>query len=183
MRAPPTLCWLLVQPCRHQASAEVETVVRRPVLHVWLPGRHHLHRGPIEIVRMVRHMTLDVVDDVTPLGDVECSALRSRLLRRSRYLVRPGVPGLGGQHRAAGPGAGIASRQRVGWLPHSVLDAAVGIGTQASALQNSASRSRAPTSPPSRSTAPVRRRRVADFDWAVWLRTDRAKPRCVLRGG
>jgi len=56
--------------------------------------------------------------------------------------------------------------------PHRVLDAAVGIGTQALGLAAQGfSGSRAPTSLSLRSSAPARRRGAADFNWPAWSGT------------
>jgi hypothetical protein len=57
-----------------------------------------------------------------------------------------------------------------------VLDAAVGIGTQALGLAHVGSGLRAPTSRPWRSTAPVTRPRVSRFRFAASLRDVRALP-------
>src|SRR6266545_1552399 len=66
---------LLVQPSGHQATAVVVADIRPEVLHIRLPGRHRAHRGAEQDIGLLRHVALDVVDDVPALGDVEGAAL------------------------------------------------------------------------------------------------------------
>src|SRR5262245_23144542 len=88
-RAPTTVRWnlLAVEPGRPQSPAVVVPEVGREVLDVRLPRADHPRRGTDqEIVRFLRAMPLDVVQDLAAPGDIERPALPADHLGELRVV-------------------------------------------------------------------------------------------------
>ncbi len=108
-----------VEPGRHEPPTVVEAVVWSPAFHVGLPRRHDPLRCVVEIIRMLRDVPLDVIDDLAALADVRSPSLEPDQLGQLRVVDASGVERLT-RHEGAikiavrlGPGAAKAEHHLV----------------------------------------------------------------------
>src|SRR2546425_6401576 len=80
-----------VEPRGHEAPPVVVADVRREVPHRGVPGDDDAERRPVEVVRLLGEIALDVVEDLPPPARVERPALEPDHLGELRVVDPPRV--------------------------------------------------------------------------------------------